>query len=193
MKDTIHIDRNDVPRNLMNAFPGYNGRMFKIRPSESVRLTGLYWDGGSRDEYKAVNLNTGETSGVEHDHTLPPQFGGPSRTPKVEIPEGVVIVKHSIFCGKDMGLTFYVNPVNVTKMLPAPMEISEHEKIVLTYTKSLKSSYSGIKNYRFHEASRAEGITLDEWNTAKESCIQKKLLNKRGAITIKGRNCAGLR
>ena len=65
------------------------------------------------------------------------------------------------------------------------------ERTVLIATKSLKSSYGGVSNFRFHEANRSTGITLDRYNTAKSTLIGKKLLNAAGAVTIEGRNLAG--
>jgi len=87
-----------------------------------------------------------------------------------------------------MGLTIYVHPSNLAKLLPKPAELTRHERTVLGYTARLKSSYGGISNYRFHEAHERTGITLAEWDAAKQSIIGKKLLNKRGAITTQGRN-----
>ncbi len=93
--------------------------------------------------------------------------------------------------GKDHGITIYVNPENISKMLPPAEETPWEEKVVLSATRSLKSSYGGIKDYRFYEASRETGITKPEWDKAKESLINKGMLNKSGAITDKGRNVIG--
>ena len=77
---------------------------------------------------------------------------------------------------------------SITKMLPEKPVLSDDEITVLKYTSSLKSSYAGIKNYRFHEAHRNTGISLDNWNTTKQALIDKKLLRKNGSITADGRN-----
>jgi hypothetical protein len=42
---------------------------------------------------------------------------GPAHS-AIEIPEGVAIVEHSIFQGKDAGIRIYVNPANMGKFLP---------------------------------------------------------------------------
>jgi hypothetical protein len=105
-----------------------------------------------------------------------------------ELPLGIIIVKHSIFMGKDSGITIFANESDLANMLPPKVELSKDEKTVLKYTASYKSSYAGIKNYRWHEANRDLGISLEEWEEAKEKLIEKKMLNKRGAITVSGRN-----
>lgn len=68
------------------------------------------------------------------------------------------------------------------------MRLSDDERTVLRYTQSLKSSYAGIKNYRFSESNRETGITLERWDAAKKNLIAGKFLNAVGAITDKGRN-----
>ena len=85
-------------------------------------------------------------------------------------------------------ITIYLNQEDLAPLLPSKQEITEDEKIVLHYTKSLKSTYAGIKNYRFYEANREKGITLERWDRAKNNLISRELLNKRGAITDEGRN-----
>jgi hypothetical protein len=84
--------------------------------SESVTLSGTYWDGGSRSSYCAVNLETLRVGPAPQYN--PPQFGGPRSDPKCDIPVGVVIVKLGTFCGKQATATLYVHPENVAKLLP---------------------------------------------------------------------------
>jgi hypothetical protein len=55
-------------------------------------------------------------------------------------------------------------------------------------TAGLKSSYGGIPNLRYYESHRRTGITQERWDNAKAACIAAGLLNKAGAITVKGRN-----
>lgn len=91
------------------AFPEYRGRKFRLEYRDSVTLHGRYWSGGSKSDWMAVNLETRqafapEIGGFEN----PPQFGGLRSDPKIDIPPGVAIVEHVIFCGKDLGLRVYV-------------------------------------------------------------------------------------
>lgn len=186
---THWIDKPDATlRKIISAtFPGYKGRKFKLSTDIPKRLNS-YWDGGSRDYYSFYELSTGKVLDVGSNHHFF-ESGRPSELDS--LPAGIVIVKYSIFCGKDMGITIYANSGDLTPMLPPKVDLTPHEKIVLEYTRSYKSSYAGIKNYRFVEAKRTTGVRLDEWEAAKATLIEKKLLNKRGAITPAGRNAIG--
>lgn len=75
--------------------------------------------------------------------------------------------------------------------LPCHVELTVDEKIVLSATRSLKSSYNGLSNYRFHEASQTTGITQARWGAALGSLKARKLLNAAGAITDEGKNAIG--
>lgn len=177
----IHVEKKDVPQVILNAFPNYRGRKFRVDQGTKVRLVDAYWSGGTKSDYVAVNLATGERFAADRVIENPLRC---SQTPEVEIPVGCVIVRHSRFCGKDMGLVIYVRPENVAGMLPEPADLSEDEKRVLYYTRAYKSSYNGITRQQ------QSGMPIDRWNAAKEKLIAGKYLNQRGAITPKGRNAS---
>lgn len=172
------------------AFPGYAGQKFKLRTAESVDIRSS-WDGGSRDYFVFVELSTlRATPQVPAQSAFDrPLAGHPEAT---VLPDGIACVEHSIFCGKDMGLTIIVNPSTMNpSFLPVQVELSRDERIVLAATAGLKSSYAGVKDYRFAESTRETGITRDRWDVAKSSCIGRKFLNAAGAITTEGRNAIG--
>ena len=180
---TIHLEPTaEIKRMAKLAFPNYTGRKFKLNNSGRPVNVTSYWDGGSRDYYAAVNLTTGESLAVPQNGT--PFDGGPIEPNGVRVPAGFVIAEHSIFAGQDMGITFHVDPETATAFLPAPVELTSDETRVLECTRSLKSSYAGIKNYRFHQS----GLTREAWDAASNSLKSRKLLNKAGAITTAGRN-----
>jgi hypothetical protein len=186
----LHLNPNDnqqVKLVCQKAFPNYRGRRIRIEfDVKSINMRS-YWDGGSKSSYAIVELSTNKTLHAPSSHPMfDKQVEG---IDSFNIPEGYVIVQHTIFCGKDLGLTIHTR--DSMPPLPSGQELTLNEKIVLYATRSLKSSYAGIKNYRFHEAKQATGITLNEYNAAKEILIEKKMLNKRGAITNEGRNAIG--
>lgn len=183
------IDKPDETiRKIISAtFPEYKGKKIKISADVPSRLDS-YWSGGSRDFYGFYELSTSKTYDVDSNH---PFFEANRPRSLENLPPGIVLVKHSIFCGKDMGITIYANKEDLVPMIPEKVELTPHEKIVLEYTYGYKSSYAGIKNYRWHEANSRHGILLSEWEDAKASLIEKKLLNKAGAITPAGRNAIG--
>jgi len=174
----------DVEKIISRCFPSYTGKKVEILTSIPSQLRS-YWDGGSKTSYVFYGLSDGKTYQVESNHPFfeagkPCQLNG--------LPLGVILVSHVIFCGKDIGIRIYANNQDIAPMLPNKTEITENEKIVLAFTSGLKSSYAGISNYRFNEAHKTKGITLESWETSKTELINKGMLTKQGAITPKGRN-----
>lgn len=192
MTKTVHLDPNQVPAALRGS---YSGRKFKAVVTESVYIpaTAGLWDGGSRDTFHAAELETGRTVAFPGQNEAP---WGNRQAHTVTLVPGIVVIEHSVFCGKDSGLTFYVHPDNATKLLPAPAaELSDFEKIVLKATRSYKSSYMGRDRYQMALADRPRPSigpfpTRQDWETAKQSLMAKGLLNKAGAITTAGKNAA---
>ena len=169
------------------AFPDYNGKKFGLEAFQGPMNLASYWDGGSRTFYAVIDLNTKKAVEIPQSGTM---FDKETYHAS-KLPYNIAIVAHKISSGKDAGITIYLNPENLTKMLPAPDDVTWAEKVVLAATIGLKSSYAGIKDYRFREALQDTGITRVEWEQAKESLIQKGMLNKAGAIQDKGKNAIG--
>lgn len=187
MNEAYYTKNPDFKSIALKAFPSYKGNIFKLDAFSGPMNLSSYWDGGSRNYYVILNLRNLKSKDIPENGT--PWSGNPYRISK--LPEGIVVVRHAISQGKDLGITIYVNPENMAKMLPQAQELDWAEKVVLTATRSLKSSYAGIKDYRFHEALKDTGITKPEWDVAKERLITKKMLNRAGSITDEGRNAIG--
>ena len=180
-----HVSKPDEIMKTAARKIGYSGRTFKISSRIPSRLDS-YWDGGSRDYFYFYQPATGEILPVGSNH---PVFEADQPRVLKRLPEDLILIEHSIFCGKDTGLTFYVNPENLANYLPRNNgELSLEEKLVLVATRSLKSSYNGIKNLRLHEINRYYRMDRETWEQIKSKLISKGLLNKRGAITPEGRN-----
>jgi hypothetical protein len=191
----MHVDVREpsISRIINAAYPGYKGRKCKLRVSDSHRVWDM-WDGGSRDYTCFIELGTLRrlSSGDIPQEARQKQgnpFGLAITAEPLKIPEGVAVVIHSIFCGKDMGITIIANQANINPLLPqSNHDLTEDQKIVLCFTRGLKSSYGGVKNLRFVKANKRLGITEERWEAAKAECIDKGLLKKNGAITDEGRN-----
>lgn len=180
----MYIDTPEVKALALRCFPGYSGRTFKVEAFQGPKRLDSNWSGGSRDTFVLLNIGSDKSAHVPENGTpFTMQF-----KELTELPLNCVLAEHSIFCGKDMGITLYVHPDNLTALLPKPVELSREQRIVLKYTAMLKPSYNGISNYRFHTANRDTGIALEQWESAKAECVAKGLLNKAGAITGNGRN-----
>ncbi len=195
---SFHLRPDQVPDNLKSIFdaigmPGekYRTTQFQFIVTDQVELINMQWSGGTKNDYVAVNLKTGESKPMIDPRPWP---ANQSAMPPVKIPPDWAIAKRKTYKGKNLGVEFYIHPSNAPAALPSPEKQGEgegmprDEEIVLVATRSLKSSYGGIKNYRFHSANEKTGITPDRWRAARDSLIGGGYLNKRGAITPKGRN-----
>ncbi len=184
----MHVSANDpmVQEITAKTFPDYKGKKFCIEVRETPINCASYWDSGHRDYFRFICLQTMKAS-----DEMPAQS---AYDPKVQgidsislVPDIACVVRS--FHGMHESVTIYIHPDNAAKLLPkSNVELSRDETIVLVATRSLKSSYAGISNYRLHAAREQTGITSDRWENAKTNLIQRKYLDKRGAITIDGKN-----
>jgi len=182
----IHLDPTiEVKALAHQAFPNYTGRKFKLDNSGyKVNLTS-HWDGGSRDQFVVLQLGSNATKAIPQNGTMFDRVN----VNDVDVPVGFVIVEHSIFCGKDMGITFHVNPETAIAFLPEATTITDNERIVLDATARYKNSYGGETNVRFKETNRmGQKITQADWDDASNTLKNHGLLNKAGAITTAGKN-----
>jgi hypothetical protein len=179
---TIYLEPSQVPAHLK---AGYNGKTFRAVVTDSLTIPSQAgtWSGGSRDTYQAIDLSTGRAINASDNMSAP---WSDTRTDKtVTLRSGFAVVKHTLFSGRDLGLTFYIHPDNAAQLLPpSDDEITPTERKVLAIIGKLKSSYR--KEY-FNRA----GIKEPELEAIKASLIKRGYLTKIGAITPKGRNARG--
>ena len=188
MNTAYHTNHTDVKKIAKAAYPNYNGRKFAVKIANHPLNVSSYWEGGSRDYFVFLRLDNLQTYEVPPQSMYDPKIKG---TESVKIVPGMLCVKHTYFCGKDLGITIYVHPDNAPNLLPdTNTELTRDEKIVLVYTKTYKNTYGGRTDIRFQEA-REKGISLEEWNKAVSSLQDKKMLNKARAITNEGKNAVG--
>jgi len=191
-QEPIHLDvaaTRQEPFASIAAAIGYTGRTMKlVAAANPVTLGSRYWDGGTRSTWTLFDLATlrrlplGNVPGFQD----PPQFGGLARNPQLQVEAGQVLVEHAIFCGKDMGLRVYAAPATLAPMLPAAVELSEGEAVVLIVTSRLKGSYGGRKPR--HEAAARHGIDAAAFEKIRADLAKRGLLTTQGAITATGRN-----
>lgn len=195
MSQSIYLEPAKVPSQLRG---GYSGKKFAVRVCESMTIpadAGL-WSGGSRDVYTVVRFADGASVRMPGQSASP--WDGTRRDQTVTLTPDLCVVRQSDFCGKDMGLTFYIHPSNAAPLLPAPAELSKVEELVLSYTASRKSSYMGKDRYDMARDDAggwrgpvpADFPTRADWDAAKLSLVGRGMLNKAGAITPAGRNAA---
>jgi hypothetical protein len=90
------------------CYPEYKGRKIRVESAEAYNLRD-FWEGGTRNFAVAYNLITGETRQPTEDAQSPFSYIGQD-SKRIPIPGGFAIVEHAIYCGKDIGITIYVNP-----------------------------------------------------------------------------------
>ncbi len=178
MRKTIYLDQKDVPAHLRGT---YRGKQFQAEVCETVTVpidAGL-WDSGSREKYHGVRLADGAMVELAHHSTAP--WDPKRRENVVTLQPGIAVVRHSVFCGTDMGLTFYVHSADAAPLLPAPVSLSISEKAVLNIIGRVSARHRLDAYLRF-------GITPAELATAVDALIEKRLVQRNGAITTAGRN-----
>ncbi len=182
---TVHLELSDpsVSKIVKTAFPEFSGKRVQCEISDTVRFWGTQWDGGYRRTYRLLRLADMQLIQIPEQPFL---RESDLHRDSHKLEPGMVVVVH--VQGRVPHIEIISAAENVSGLLPAPIELSEDEKIVLEATCCYKSSYSGISNYRYHEAKRKTNITLERWNSAKESLTVSGYLDKRGAVTVKGRN-----
>jgi hypothetical protein len=138
---TVYIDKLTGIADFVakKAFPNYTGKRYKIETGTKFSPNSNHWDGGSRT-YQVLISRDGHMRAIPEYGNM---FTGYAKEP-IEIPPNCILVEHSIFCGKDMGLTFVVRPEELdTLAIPEKVELTKDEKLVLSYTRSRKSHYAG--------------------------------------------------
>lgn len=111
MTDAIKVSRSDkaIKAILAATYPEWKGRRVRVVVATNYRLEN-YWDGGSRCYVKAYAIATGAAAEPVAATSTPWKSEAHA---VIEVPQGVLLVEHQIFMGKDAGITIYVNPSNV--------------------------------------------------------------------------------
>jgi hypothetical protein len=110
----MKLKKAQVRKVLELTFPEYRGRKFNLEFTNEVRFWDTNWGGGTRNVYKAVS-----SDGRVASQSIPAPWVNQTEGSTYEIPLDVLVVKHTIYCGKDLGITIYANPVHQPKWLEA--------------------------------------------------------------------------
>lgn len=122
----------ELKRVVLAAFPSYRKRDAYLSVFTGKQNINSYWDGGSRDEYAIVELQSLQRKGLPT--SSHPYFDIAARglanasSPDVEtdhvgnlylkhLPEGFALVRAGTFCGKAATAHVYLNPANMAKLL----------------------------------------------------------------------------
>ena len=191
--NTVHLDPAMVPAHLRG---GYTGKRYQaiIASEATIPSHAGLWDGGSRESYSLVEIATGRAVPFPNQASAP--WDANRQEIRFAIPAGFAVVRHSVFCGQDMGLRFTLRPEDAAPLLPAPIDLSHAEKVVLMATAAFKASYGGRDRYQMAaDAMRYRTGAImpsrEVWEATKVRLAARGMLDKRGAITVAGRNAIG--
>ena len=87
-----------------SAFPDYRGHKISVNISGEVHFYNMNWDGGTKNEYRAVRIGDGAVRGFPD---LAPWMN-PVEGKCCRIPEGWAVVEQSYFCGAGPRLRVYL-------------------------------------------------------------------------------------
>jgi hypothetical protein len=188
--EVIYLEPSQVPMYLRGGYAGRTFRAYVVTSVEMPADAGT-WSDGSREMWCLRRLSDGQTVSITD--TYSPPWSGQRADRKIAMVPGVVAVMHGMSRGKDVGLTFFVHPDDAAKLLPAPVDLTDHERIVLRATRAYKASYGGADRYTmaWRDAQGKLFPTRKAWTEAKDSLTEKGLLDRRGALTTAGRNAIG--
>jgi hypothetical protein len=179
---TIHTKDKDTLALCRRAFPGAEDVRSEIRieqfPDYGITPTS-YWNDGHRDHWAFVALS----ENCENVAKVPENGSGFTRDVAHigKLPNGIALVCLTYSGSGKPYFTVYANSVDITPLLPSGnLELSMEEKEVLRITKGFKPSYRKELFSRMTKFFNAEEV--------KASLVKKGLLDKRGAITIEGKN-----
>ncbi len=113
----IKVRKDEVAPLIRATFPEYRGRTIRVEFRENVSLQDLNWSGGSRTQYRACTLSGEGLGSSAKYNAMAPWDSRQVEGQTVAVPPGACMVRHSYFCGKDVGLTITINPADAPKWI----------------------------------------------------------------------------
>jgi hypothetical protein len=108
------VKRAQVDKLIKAAGIHYTGRKIKMKFTNEITFWETNWSGGTRNKYIGVK---GDGSSLQY--SAPAPWVNPIEGKTFEMTKDVIIIEHSIFCGKDCGLTIFVHSSYLPKWLPS--------------------------------------------------------------------------
>jgi hypothetical protein len=98
--------------NISN-YTNYNGRKFNIEFSDTVIFYDTNWSGGTKNTYIGIDLNNMNNKNV----AVNAPWNNPIEGKMISLSDNGAILKHTDFCGHDLGITLYLNNSHLPKWL----------------------------------------------------------------------------
>jgi len=109
----MKLTRKEAQPILKAAGSNYTGRKISVTFANKVSFYDTNWGGGTRNQYTAINMNTSRASTFY----APAPWINPVEGQSIELPENILVIEHSYFCGRDMGITIYAHPCRIPLFL----------------------------------------------------------------------------
>jgi len=93
----------------------YRGRKVTAEFSDKITLHDTNWGGGSRNWYYFFDMNTSKGKTL----VVPAPWMNAAEGETIELPENIICIMRSHFCGQDMGLRIYAHTSRMPKFLEA--------------------------------------------------------------------------
>ncbi len=105
---------------LAATAPDYRRKTVSVEATTSVYLCDLNWSGGTRNQYRGCTLAGEFTGSADRANQLAPWDPRQVEGQSIPLPQGMVLVRSGVFCGKVSKATIYVNPADMPRLLGAP-------------------------------------------------------------------------
>lgn len=187
MKTHIYTDSKEAIAIVQAAFPDYrhSSSRLTVEPLTYPVTPTSYWSDGSRDYWSFVRI-----ADLKASSTLPEAGSGfvQDAKPIDKLPEGFALVRFTVGSYKSAAL--YLNPANLTPLLPAEISLTPDEEVVLSCTAGLKSFARREHAAKLWGSWTVKPEHAARWEATVASLKVKGLVQSNGAVTTAGRNRA---
>lgn len=178
------IKTSELPRVIREAVQAkYNLREVKVTACEKCHV-GTSWHDANRTDVTVIDLSTDKIQTVDgryYDSYVNMSTHERALYRGIDIPiqhKDLWVIEFNSY---PKSAHIYCHPDNISKLLPADLPLTLHQKVVLNITRSL------ISSARLEEARRF-GISRAKWLTTVSQLIAIGLMSKNGALNTKGKN-----
>jgi hypothetical protein len=114
METPMKLTRAQAMPILNLTYPEYLGRKITLTFVTQITFHDVNWGGGTRNQYKFLR-----DDGASASLPTPAPWVNPYEGLTMDLPVGVLVVRHSFFCGHNVGIVIYANPAYLPKWLEA--------------------------------------------------------------------------
>jgi hypothetical protein len=111
MNQRFKLTKSQYHKLVAVCFPDYKGRKVTVEFTDKVHIHDTNWSGGTHSDW--IVMRTTDVRPI-------PEFApwaNPVEGKVANITPEFLIVEHSYFCGKDMGIRIYAHPTYAPKLL----------------------------------------------------------------------------